>query len=140
MSTMIEAAHPREVQVESLGDLLRYWRGRLDPQRIPGLVRDGRRSSGLSQKEVARLTGVSDRWYRELELGRQANFSADFLDRLAFTLRLSDAERGVLYLRATDRAPAPRRSADARAIQALDAPMQKLLDSQSVVVNRSVAR
>lgn len=127
---MIEAAGVAEDHAESLGDLLRCWRGRLDPQRIPGLVRDGRRSPGLSQKEVARLTGVTDRWYRELELGRQANFSVDFLDRLAFTLRLSDAERRGLYLRATGREPAPRGGADAKAIQALDAPMQRFLDSQ----------
>ncbi|MFI9273954.1 helix-turn-helix transcriptional regulator [Kitasatospora sp. NPDC052896] len=128
--SVIEAAGAAEDPADSLGDQLRYWRGRLDPQRIPGLVRDGRRSPGLSQREVARLTGVSDRWYRELELGRQANFSEDFLDRLAFTLRLSDAERHILYLRAIGRPPAPRGGADAKAIQALDGPMQRLLDSQ----------
>lgn len=119
-----------EEHADSLGSLLRYWRRRLDPHRIPGLVREGRRGSGLSQKEVARLTGVTDRWYRELELGRQANFSPEFLDRLALTLRLSDAERRVLHMRATGRAPLPVRAADAEALRALDGPMQQFLDGQ----------
>ncbi|MFD5673037.1 helix-turn-helix transcriptional regulator [Streptomyces sp. NPDC127040] len=130
MSATIEAVDHGEGEGDSLGSLLRCWRGRLDPRRIPGLVRDGRRTPGLSQKEVARLTGVSDRWYRELELGRQANFSVEFIDRLAYALRLSDVERRALYLRALGRAPLPPRGADSAAVEALDVPMQRLLDNQ----------
>ncbi|MGW3043818.1 MmyB family transcriptional regulator [Kitasatospora sp. NPDC001159] len=115
---------------QSLSELLRSWRARVDPRRIPGLVREGRRGSGLSQMDVAWLTGVTDRWYRELELGRQANFSPDFLDRLALALRLSEAEREVLYLRTVGHPPRQRPAVDAEAVKILDEGMQQLLDNQ----------
>jgi transcriptional regulator with XRE-family HTH domain len=119
---------PLDDPAQSLGSLLRSWRARVDARRIPGLVREGRRGSGLSQKDVARLTGVTDRWYRELELGRAANFSPGFLDRLALALRLSDVERQVLYQRAVGHAPHRRLVPGAEAVKILDEGMQQLLD------------
>lgn len=65
----------------------------------------GRRAEGLTQRDVARLTGVSERWYGALERGIEAEYSADFLDRLSSALQLSPAERRALYLKAVGRLP-----------------------------------
>lgn len=113
---------------ESLSDLLRSWRGRSDPRAFPGLARPGRRSVGLSQRDVARLTGVSDRWYRSLERGREAKYSPDFLDRLSSVLHLSSAERHALYLKALGRPPALAQLAFGELDDEL---LQQFLDSQS---------
>src|SRR6478735_7222644 len=83
---------------DSLPELLRSWRRRVNPDEIPGLASPGRRAKGLTQRDVARLTGVSERWYGALERGMEANYSADFLDRLSSVLGLSRAERDALYL------------------------------------------
>lgn len=116
---------------ESLSELLRSWRGRLDPRSFPGLAVPGRRSIGLSQREVARLTGVSERWYSSLERGNEANYSADFLDRLSSVLRLSRAERRALYLRAIGRPPALAAVPEAGAAAEMDEALQQFLDNQS---------
>ncbi|MEU9530063.1 helix-turn-helix transcriptional regulator [Streptomyces sp. NPDC048210] len=71
---------------ESLPELLRSWRRRVNPDEIPGLASPGRRAKGLTQRDVARLTGVSERWYGALERGMEAKYSADFLDRLSSVL------------------------------------------------------
>ena len=118
-------------QGESLSELLRFWRSRSDPRAFPGLVVAGRRSLGLSQRDVARLTGVSERWYRSLELGKDANYSADFLDRLSTALRLSGAERNTLYLKATGRPPAFAAVPEAGAAAEVNDQLQQFLDSQS---------
>ncbi|MDT0464791.1 helix-turn-helix domain-containing protein [Streptomyces gibsoniae] len=103
---------------ETLSVLLHAWRERLDP------------SLGMSQKEVARRAGVSDRWYRELVRGRVANFSSEFLDRLALALQLSPGERLVLYLHATGRSPElPAEMAPVEPVE-VDSNLQRLLDSQ----------
>jgi transcriptional regulator with XRE-family HTH domain len=112
---------------ESLSELLRVWRRR--PRlRASGSAAVYGRTPGLSQQEVAQLSGVSERWYRSLERGRPANFSADFLDGLAAALQLSPAERHVLYLKATGRPPAlPETDAEG----AMDDLLQHFLDSQA---------
>ena len=127
----ISGAGNGDVWGESLADLLRSWRDRVDPRTVPGLVLSGRRSPGLSQYEVARLAGVSERWYRSLELGRDANFSAEFLDRLAAALQLSRAERQALYLGATGRSPDLLAHPEAGAAAGLGEELQLFLDSQS---------
>ncbi|MFJ7773445.1 helix-turn-helix domain-containing protein [Streptomyces sp. NPDC097107] len=113
-------------------DLLRSWRSRMDPRAIPGLAASGRRSAGLTQRDVARLTGVSERWYGALERGSEAKYSADFLDRLSSALRLSPAERRALYLKAVGRPPALASTPDAGAAVDVDkALLQRFLDNQS---------
>jgi transcriptional regulator with XRE-family HTH domain len=115
-------------RAEQLASMVQHCRRRLDPNAIPGLNRTGRRRKGeVSQAEIARLTGVSDKWYRKLEHGEAAQFSDQFLDSLAFTLRMSDAERLALYHLATGRPPAPV-TPEPEAIKAMDADMQRLLD------------
>ncbi|SCD43391.1 Transcriptional regulator, contains XRE-family HTH domain [Streptomyces sp. BpilaLS-43] len=116
---------------ESLPELLRAWRKRANPRRIPGLVSVGRRSEGLTQRDVARLTGVSERWYRELERGNEAQYSSDFLDRLASVLELSPAERRALYLRALGHPPAVAVVPEAgRATEVDEELLQRFLDAQ----------
>ncbi|MDX2544622.1 helix-turn-helix domain-containing protein [Streptomyces sp. WI04-05B] len=118
-------------QDESLSELLRSWRSRSDPRALPGLTGPGRRSVGLSQRDVARLAGVSERWYRSLERGEEANYSADFLDRLSSALQLSRAERYALYLRAIGRPPALAAVPETDAAAEMDEILQQFLDSQS---------
>ncbi|GHF43844.1 transcriptional regulator [Streptomyces mashuensis] len=91
---------------ESISRLLRAWRARVDARTVPELrgvsPRPGRR---LSQRHVARLTGVSEGWYRALEAGRRHDFSEGFLLRVARALRLSEAETLTLFLAVSGRRP-----------------------------------
>ncbi|MEV8473925.1 helix-turn-helix transcriptional regulator [Streptomyces sp. NPDC051173] len=94
------------VDGESISRLLRAWRARVDARTV-GELRGtfpppGRR---LSQAHVARLTGVSEGWYRALEAGRRQDFSESFLLRVAQALRLSDAETLTLFLAVCGRRP-----------------------------------
>jgi transcriptional regulator with XRE-family HTH domain len=93
-----------------LSRLVRAWRERLDPAQIPGHDTHflGRRKTTVSQEDVARLIGASSVWYGKLERGEAVNYSDDFLDRTAYALRLSAAEKTALYLYAVGREPAPR--------------------------------
>ncbi|MFG2430472.1 helix-turn-helix domain-containing protein [Streptomyces sp. NPDC048590] len=117
---------------ESLPELLRAWRRRANPRRIPGLVSTGRRGDGLTQRDVARLTGVSERWYRELERGNEAQYSSDFLDQISSVLGLSPAERRALYLRAVGRPPALAVVLEADAAAEVDEfLLQRFLDGQT---------
>ncbi|MGW2169226.1 helix-turn-helix transcriptional regulator [Streptomyces sp. NPDC001705] len=116
---------------ESLSELLRSWRRRLDPRTFPGLPVRGRRGRGLTHSDVARLAGVSARWYGSLEQGREAGYSADFLDRVSAVLRLSRAERQALYLRAVGRPPALAAVPAVDAAAEMDATLQHFIDNQA---------
>ncbi|MFJ5875341.1 helix-turn-helix domain-containing protein [Streptomyces sp. NPDC093088] len=105
---------------ESLPALLRSWRRRTNPRGIPGLAASGRRGEGLTQRDVARLAGVSERWYGALERGTEAEYSADFLDRLSSALQLSPAERRALYLKAVGRLPVLAQPSEAGASEEVD--------------------
>ncbi|MEU5424101.1 helix-turn-helix transcriptional regulator [Streptomyces olivoreticuli] len=102
------------VDGESISRLLRAWRARVDARTVRELrgtvPPPGRR---LSQAHVARLTGVSEGWYRALEAGRRQDFSESFLLRVAQALRLSDAETLTLFLAVCGRRP-PELSRDQR--------------------------
>ncbi|GAA3162178.1 MULTISPECIES: helix-turn-helix domain-containing protein [Streptomyces] len=112
---------------DELGRLLAFWRERLDPRRIAGVdTRRRRLKPGLTQAEVAHLTGVGLTWYRALERGTRHDFSVDFLQRLAMTLRLSETEQAVLFQLAKGQSP-PQRPKLAEA-DAVDPDMQLLLD------------
>ena len=80
-----------------LGEALRVWRTRLEPEAI-GLHTYGerRRVSGLRREELAMLAGVSASYYTRLEQGQSRNASREVLDALATALRLDDAERAHL--------------------------------------------
>ncbi|MGY0488279.1 helix-turn-helix transcriptional regulator [Streptomyces sp. WG-D5] len=125
---MSDAAHTRKHSVSpELGPLLRRWRERLDHRRITGIDSTRRRlKPGLTQDEVASLTGVASSWYRQLEGGSPRPVSDRFAQRLAMTLRLEAAERIVLYQLALGHAPPP---SEADPSQQADTHLQAVLDS-----------
>ncbi len=87
--------------------LVRRWRQRLVPKRIPGLPADSQRRKTVSQETIAALIGVSAKWYGHLERGElNFNYSDEFLDRCAYALNLSEDERRVLYFLAVGHEPA----------------------------------
>lgn len=98
---------------DELATLVKGWRERLDAKNIPELValmnkRFRQNRSRVSQQEVATLMGGGGNWYAALEQGRVGDnyhYSADFLDKVTFALRLSEAERRVLFQRAARREP-----------------------------------
>ncbi|MEV0274956.1 helix-turn-helix transcriptional regulator [Streptomyces sp. NPDC050610] len=113
---------------ESISRLLRAWRARTDARQIRELrgtePRPGRR---LSQAHVARLTGVSEGWYRALEAGRRQDFSEGFLLRVARALDLSEAETLTLFLAVCGRRPPEETPRDPRE---LPEGVKALLDQQ----------
>ncbi|MEU7043739.1 helix-turn-helix transcriptional regulator [Streptomyces varsoviensis] len=113
---------------ESISRLLRAWRARVDARQVRELrgvqPRPGRR---LSQAHVARLTGVSEGWYRALEAGRRQDFSEAFLLRVARALRLSEAETLTLFLGVCGRRPPEESPRDPRH---LPEGVKALLDQQ----------
>ncbi|MFF3460365.1 helix-turn-helix domain-containing protein [Streptomyces sp. NPDC002730] len=126
---------PREGQVEGDGEylpeLLRSWRSRTSPRTVPGLKLSGRRSAGLTQSDVARLADVSERWYGSLERGKEAAYSADFLDRISSALQLSPAERRTLYVGAVGHPPALATAPEADAMAEINEALQEFLDNQA---------
>lgn len=83
----------RKIQI---GELLRAARARIEPSEVGLRPAGRRRTPGLRREDVAALARVSVKWYTWLEQGRDFNFSAELLERVAITLRLSPAER--IYL------------------------------------------
>jgi transcriptional regulator with XRE-family HTH domain len=80
-----------------LASALRAWRDRVRPEEV-GLPGGGRRrAAGLRREELAALAGVSVDYLVRLEQGRSANPSPQVLASLARALRLTDAERELLY-------------------------------------------
>jgi transcriptional regulator with XRE-family HTH domain len=89
---------------QELADFLRTRRARLVPE-AAGLVTGRRRTRGLRREEVAAGAGVGLSWYTRLEQGKPIQVSTAFLDNLARTLRLSEAERAHLFVLAQRRLP-----------------------------------
>jgi len=89
---------------QELADFLRIRRARLVPEDA-GLATGRRRTRGLRREEVAAGAGVGLSWYTRLEQGKPIQVSTAFLDNLARTLRLSDAERAHLFVLAQHRLP-----------------------------------
>ena len=121
---------PTPETTEELARLVRSWRERLNPDEIPGLhasAMRSRRRKRVSQEQAAALIGYSVGWLSSLERGDQQNYSVDFLDRVAYTLRLSPAEKTLLYLLATGHEPPVRvRESTMKATETL----QRILDAQ----------
>lgn len=92
-----------------LGVSLRTWRTRLRPADVglPAGVR--RRTPGLRREEVAGLAGMSVDYLARIEQGRGPRPSDAVLASLARALRLTDAERDLLFLLAGSGPPAPGR-------------------------------
>lgn len=94
-------AHRRQ-----LTEFLKNCRGRLSPTTL-GLPDGGRRRTpGLRREDVAALAGVSVTWYTWLEQGRDIRVSAQVLEQISSTLKMSGEERDYLFSLVQHR-PAP---------------------------------
>jgi transcriptional regulator with XRE-family HTH domain len=95
-----------ETQRRQLSDFLKGCRARLSPADV-GLPDTGRRRTpGLRREDIAVLAEVSVTWYTWLEQGRDIQVSADVLERICATLRMSADEREYLFALVQHR-PAP---------------------------------
>jgi transcriptional regulator with XRE-family HTH domain len=93
-------------QRRQLIDFLKGCRARLTPTQVGLPDTNRRRTPGLRREDVAALAGVSVTWYTWLEQGRDIQVSADVLERIARTLRMSPDEREYLFALVQHR-PAP---------------------------------
>jgi transcriptional regulator with XRE-family HTH domain len=79
------------------GGAVRRWRERLTPEDV-GLRPGGRRRAvGLRREELAGLAVISVDYLTRLEQGRATSPSPPVVEALARSLRLSDAERDLLF-------------------------------------------
>jgi transcriptional regulator with XRE-family HTH domain len=115
---------------------LRQCRARIEPTDVGLPDRKRRRTPGLRRNDVATLAGVSVTWYTWLEQGRDIQVSAEVLDRIAATLRLSGIEREYLFALAQNRAPPRTHWRDAEASPAI----RRMLDAIGVPAIALTAR
>jgi transcriptional regulator with XRE-family HTH domain len=103
-----------QAQRRQLIDFLKGCRARLTPAQVGLPDTNRRRTPGLRREDVAALAGVSVTWYTWLEQGRDIQVSADVLERIASTLRMSADEREYLFALVQHRPapPVPARSAE----------------------------
>ena len=94
------------VESWEFGRAVRRWRDRARP-RDGRACRPGgrRRATGLRREELAGLAGISADYLTRLEQGRATSPSAQVVEALARALRLSDAERELLFRLAGQAAP-----------------------------------
>ncbi|MDF3837665.1 helix-turn-helix transcriptional regulator [Cupriavidus basilensis] len=90
---------------EQLSAFLRAQRAKVKPDQVGIDVAGMRRTPGLRREEVAHLCHISLSWYTWLEQGKEISVSARLLERLARVLRLSAAERDLLFLLCNVRPP-----------------------------------
>jgi transcriptional regulator with XRE-family HTH domain len=95
-----------DTQRRQLIDFLKGCRARLSPAQVGLPDTNRRRTPGLRREDVAALAGVSVTWYTWLEQGRKIQVSADVLERVCSTLRMSPDEREYLFALVQHR-PAP---------------------------------
>jgi transcriptional regulator with XRE-family HTH domain len=95
-----------ETHRRQLIDFLKGCRARLSPTALGLPDTNRRRTPGLRREDVAALAGVSVTWYTWLEQGRDIQVSADVLERICATLRMSPDEREYLFALVHHR-PAP---------------------------------
>ncbi len=95
----------RSTQRAQLSKFLKNCRARVSPSEAGLPEPDRRRTAGLRREDVAALAGVSVTWYTWLEQGRDVHVSANVLERISSTLRLSDDERDYLFTLAQNRPP-----------------------------------
>ena len=79
------------------GQAVRRWRDRAEPASAGLPVGGRRRAAGLRREELAGLAGISVDYLTRLEQGRATSPSSQVVEALARALRLSDAERELLF-------------------------------------------
>jgi transcriptional regulator with XRE-family HTH domain len=121
---------------QQLTEFLKGCRARLSPSKM-GLPDQGRRRTpGLRREDVAALAGVSVTWYTWLEQARDIKVSADVLDRISSTLRMSSEERDYLFALVQHRAPPHAQTVEDPVTPAL----QRMLDALTVPALIKTAR
>jgi transcriptional regulator with XRE-family HTH domain len=115
-------------QRRQLIDFLKGCRARLTPTQVGLPDTNRRRTPGLRREDVAALAGVSVTWYTWLEQGRDIQVSADVLERISSTLRMSPDEREYLFALVQHR-PAPPTSTRVEGVSPATA---RMLDSLAV--------
>ena len=84
---------------------VRHWRDRVTPTAVGLPVGGRRRAAGLRREELAALAGISVNYLTRLEQGQATSPSAQVVEALARALRVSDAERDLLFRLAGHAAP-----------------------------------
>lgn len=79
------------------GRAVRRWRDRVHPAAAGVPVGGRRRALGLRREELAGLAGISVDYLTRLEQGRATSPSVQVVEALARALRVSDAERDLLF-------------------------------------------
>jgi transcriptional regulator with XRE-family HTH domain len=79
------------------GRTVRRWRDRVTPSAVGVPVGGRRRAAGLRREELAGLAGISVDYLTRLEQGRATSPSVQVVEALARALRVSDAERDLLF-------------------------------------------
>jgi transcriptional regulator with XRE-family HTH domain len=93
------------VESWEFGQAVRRWRDRAAPETAGVPVGGRRRAAGLRREELAGLAGISVDYLTRLEQGRATSPSSQVVEALARALRLSDAERELLFRLAGQAAP-----------------------------------
>jgi transcriptional regulator with XRE-family HTH domain len=93
------------VESWEFGRAVRRWRDRVAPETVGLPAGRRRRATGLRREELAGLAGISADYLTRLEQGRATSPSAQVVESLARALRLTDAERDLLYRLAGHAAP-----------------------------------
>ena len=89
------------------GRTVRHWRDRVRPTSVGFPVGGRRRAVGLRREELAGLAGISVDYLTRLEQGRATSPSVQVVEALARALRVSDAERDLLFRLAGHATPGP---------------------------------
>ncbi|GAS95220.1 DNA-binding protein [Mycolicibacterium canariasense] len=79
------------------GRVVRQWRGRVMPTTVGIALGGRRRATGLRREELAGLAGISVDYLTRLEQGRATSPSAQVVEALARSLRVTDADRALLF-------------------------------------------
>jgi transcriptional regulator with XRE-family HTH domain len=79
------------------GRTVRHWRDRVKPTAVGVSVGGRRRATGLRREELAGLAGISVDYLTRLEQGRATSPSVQVVEALARALRVSDAQRDLLF-------------------------------------------
>jgi transcriptional regulator with XRE-family HTH domain len=79
------------------GRTVRRWRDRVTPTAVGVPVGRRRRAAGLRREELAGLAGISVDYLTRLEQGRATAPSVQVVESIARALRVSDAERDLLF-------------------------------------------
>ncbi|MFZ0191336.1 MAG: helix-turn-helix transcriptional regulator [Streptosporangiaceae bacterium] len=87
------------------GQAVRRWRDRAAPETAGVPAGRRRRAAGLRREELAGLAGISVDYLTRLEQGRATSPSSQVVEALARALRLSDAERELLFRLASQAVP-----------------------------------